>query len=79
MKRILFNKIGRPRNSGGRNLPGRNLASISGIRALFCSQRGSTLIEIALYAALVVIVCIAVVAALGEKLQGVFSTVVNSL
>lgn len=43
------------------------------------AQKGATLIEIALYIALVVIVCIAVVASLGGKLQGVFNTIVNSL
>lgn len=43
------------------------------------AQEGATLIEIALYIALVVIVCIAVVASLGGKLQGVFTTIVNSL
>jgi Flp pilus assembly pilin Flp len=40
---------------------------------------GATFIEIALYVALVVIVCIAVVASLGDKLQGVFNTIVNSI
>ncbi len=43
------------------------------------SLKGATLIEIALYVALVVIVCIAVVASLGDKLQGVFNTIVNSI
>jgi len=43
------------------------------------SQEGATLIEIALYVALVVIVCIAVVTTLGDKLQGVFQTIVNSI
>ena len=42
-------------------------------------QTGATLIEIALYAALVVIVCIAVITSLGDRLQGVFQTIVNSL
>lgn len=42
-------------------------------------QKGATLIEIALYIALVVIVCIAVVTTLGDKLQGVFQTIVNSI
>ena len=49
------------------------------LKKAFSSQKGATLIEIALYIALVVIVCIAVVASLGGKLQGVFSTIVNSL
>lgn len=40
---------------------------------------GATLIEIALYVALVVIVCIGVITALGDKLQGVFDTIVSSL
>ncbi len=40
---------------------------------------GATLIEIALYIALVVIVCIAVITSLGDKLQGVFRTIINSL
>jgi Flp pilus assembly pilin Flp len=43
------------------------------------SEKGATLIEIALYVALVVIVCIAVVTTLGDKLQGVFQAIVNSL
>ncbi len=43
------------------------------------SQKGATLIEIALYIALVVIVCIAVVTALGGKLQTVFQRIVESL
>ncbi len=43
------------------------------------SQKGATLIEIALYIALIVIVCIAVVTALGGKLQGVFQRIVESL
>ena len=46
---------------------------------LLTAQKGATLIEIALYAALVVIVCIAVIASLGDRLQGVFNTIVNSL
>ena len=42
-------------------------------------KKGATLIEMALYIALVVIVCIAVVTALGDKLQAVFQTIVSSL
>jgi len=42
-------------------------------------SKGATLIEIALYVALVVIVCIGVITALGGKLQGVFDTIVSSL
>jgi len=42
-------------------------------------KEGSTLIEIALYIALVVIVCIVVITALGDKLQGVFQKIVDSL
>jgi Flp pilus assembly pilin Flp len=45
----------------------------------FTDSRGATLIEIALYVALVVIVCIGVITALGDKLQGVFNTIVSSL
>lgn len=45
----------------------------------FIKTKGSTLIEIALYIALVVIVCIAVVTALGGKLQSVFQSIVDSL
>jgi len=46
----------------------------------FCRKsNGSTLIEIALYIALVVIVCIGVVSALGGKLQSVFQTIIDSL
>ena len=46
---------------------------------IMTKTKGSTLIEIALYIALVVIVCIAVVTALGDKLQSVFQTIVDSL
>ena len=45
----------------------------------FTDSRGATLIEIALYVALVVIVCIGVITALGDKLQGVFNTIVSNL
>ncbi|MBN2073254.1 MAG: Flp family type IVb pilin [Actinobacteria bacterium] len=45
----------------------------------YAGDTGSTLIEIALYIALVVIVCIAVVSALGGKLQSVFQSIVDSL
>jgi hypothetical protein len=54
----------------------------TGLRNLltgFTGSSGATLIEIALYVALVVIVCIAVITALGDKLQGVFATIVSSL
>ena len=50
-----------------------------GAKKLLKVQKGATLIEIALYAALVVIVCITVIASLGDRLQGVFNTIVNSL
>lgn len=46
---------------------------------IFFNSKGATLIEIALYIALVVIVCITVVSALGGKLQSVFQSIVNSL
>jgi len=49
------------------------------VMKVITKTKGSTLIEIALYIALVVIVCIAVVTALGGKLQSVFQTIVNSL
>ena len=39
------------------------------LNKVYCDLKGSTLIEMALYIALVVIVCIAVVTALGKKLQ----------
>jgi Flp pilus assembly pilin Flp len=45
----------------------------------FTDNKGATLIEIALYVALVVIVCIGVITALGDKLQNVFDTIVSSL
>jgi len=45
----------------------------------FLAERGSTLIEIALYIALVVIVCIVVVTSLGDKIQSVFQKIVDSL
>jgi|GEM_PF-6678745 len=61
-----------------RLLKGLNLMQ-PGIKNLLKEQSGATLIEIALYAALVVIVCIAVIASLGDRLQGVFNTIVNSL
>lgn len=41
--------------------------------------KGATLIEIALYIALVVIVCIGVVTALGGRLESVFQTIIDSL
>ncbi len=46
---------------------------------IICNSRGATLIEIALYIALVVIVCLAVVTTLGGKLQSVFQEIVDSL
>jgi len=49
------------------------------LNRIFYKSKGSTLIEIALYLALVVIVCIAVVTSLGGKLQSVFKTIVDSL
>ncbi|MEA2016301.1 MAG: Flp family type IVb pilin [Actinomycetota bacterium] len=49
------------------------------LAGLFVSLKGSTLIEIALYIALVVIVCIATISALGEKLQSVFQSIIDSL
>jgi len=49
------------------------------VMRIILKNRGSTLIEIALYIALVVIVCIAVITTLGGKLQSVFQTVVNNL
>lgn len=49
------------------------------LNRIFYRTKGSTLIEIALYIALVVIVCIAVISALGGKLQSVFQTIVDSL
>ena len=54
----------------------------TGLKNLFSdfrSSSGATLIEIALYVALVVIVCIAVITSLGDKMQGVFSTIVSNL
>ena len=51
----------------------------SHVKRFLYSLKGATLIEIALYVALVVIVCIAVIAALGDKLQGVFHTIVDSI
>ncbi len=47
--------------------------------SFYSGQKGSTLIEIALYIALVVIVCIVVITAMGDKLQGVFQKIVDSL
>jgi Flp pilus assembly pilin Flp len=52
---------------------------ISSIACIANDKRGATLIEMALYIALVVIVCIAVVTTLGDKLQSVFQTIVSSL
>ena len=49
------------------------------IIGFYSGQKGSTLIEIALYIALVVIVCIVVITAMGDKLQGVFQKIVDSL
>ncbi len=53
--------------------------SIASIACIVNDKRGATLIEMALYIALVVIVCIAVVTTLGDKLQSVFQTIVSSL
>ncbi|MGM0366697.1 MAG: Flp family type IVb pilin [Actinomycetota bacterium] len=49
------------------------------LREIWFSSNGATLIEIALYIALVVIVCISVVSALGGKLQSVFQTIIDNL
>lgn len=49
------------------------------LNKVYYEMKGATLIEIALYIALVVIVCITVVSALGGKLQSVFQSIVNSL
>jgi Flp pilus assembly pilin Flp len=46
---------------------------------IVCDSRGATLIEIALYIALVVIVCIVVVTTMGARLQAVFQTIVDNL
>jgi pilus assembly protein Flp/PilA len=46
---------------------------------VFFGTKGATLIEIALYIALVVIVCITAVTALGGKLQSVFQSIADSL
>jgi Flp pilus assembly pilin Flp len=49
------------------------------LNRVFSNSIGATLIEMALYIALVVIVSITVVSALGGKLQSVFQTIVDSL
>jgi len=49
------------------------------LNRIFYKSKGSTLIEIALYLALVVIVCITVVTTLGGKLQSVFQSIVDKL
>jgi Flp pilus assembly pilin Flp len=54
-------------------------ACIASIACIANDKKGATLIEMALYIALVVIVCIAVVTTLGDKLQSVFQTIVSSL
>ena len=54
-------------------------ACIVSIACITNDKKGATLIEMALYIALVVIVCIAVVTTLGDKLQSVFQTIVSSL
>ena len=54
-------------------------ACIASIVCIAINKKGATLIEMALYIALVVIVCIAVVTTLGDKLQAVFQTIVSSL
>jgi Flp pilus assembly pilin Flp len=53
--------------------------SLKKIFAYSGEEKGATLIEIALYVALVVIVCIAIITSLGDRLQGVFGTIVDSL
>lgn len=52
---------------------------IASIVCIANDKKGATLIEMALYIALVVIVCIAVITTLGDKLQSVFQTIANSL
>jgi len=52
---------------------------VSSFKKVFFKSKGTTLIEIALYLALVVIVSITVVSALGDKLHSVFQSIVNSL
>ena len=54
-------------------------ACIASIACIVNDKKGATLIEMALYIALVVIVCIAVITTLGDKLQSVFQTIVSSL
>ena len=54
-------------------------ACIAYIACIANDKKGATLIEMALYIALVVIVCIAVITTLGDKLQSVFQTIVSSL
>jgi Flp pilus assembly pilin Flp len=54
-------------------------AYIASIVCMANDKKGATLIEMALYIALVVIVCIAVVTTLGSKLQSVFQTIVSNL
>ena len=54
-------------------------ACIAYIACIANDKKGATLIEMALYIALVVIVCIAVVTTLGDKLRSVFQTIVESL
>lgn len=49
------------------------------LNKVYYDLKGATLIEMALYIALVVIVCITVVSALGGKLQSVFQSIVDSL
>jgi len=55
------------------------VAYIAYIACIANDKKGATLIEMALYIALVVIVCIAVITTLGDKLQSVFQTIVSSL
>jgi len=55
------------------------VSCIASITCIVNNKKGATLIEMALYIALVVIVCIAVVTTLGDKLQSVFQTIVSSL
>jgi Flp pilus assembly pilin Flp len=80
MKKRIFPVLKKTTKSFKRIPPAVNTkAWLKNLLPNFKDSSGATLIEIALYVALVVIVCIGVITALGGKLQGVFDTIVSSL
>ena len=49
------------------------------MKSLLCDEEGATMVEYALILALIAVVCIAVVTALGTKVQNTFSGAGNAM